>query len=59
MTLEQLADLVGVHKNTLHNYEQGTREIPFGVLAELARALGIESVSSLIRSSEERAGRRR
>lgn len=37
LTQTQLVQLLGMHKTTYTNYEQGKREIPFSLAIELAR----------------------
>lgn len=56
LTLEGLGALVGIHRNTVHAYEQGKMEPPFGKLVDIADALGMP-VSGLARLAEERARR--
>ena len=36
LTQEQLVQLLGMHKTTYTNYEQGKREIPFALVIKLA-----------------------
>lgn len=36
LTQEQLVKILGIHKTTYTNYEQGKREIPFGLVIRLA-----------------------
>ena len=36
LTQEQLVQTLGMHKTTYTNYEQGKREIPFGLVITLA-----------------------
>ena len=36
LTQEQLVEALGMHKTTYTNYEQGKREIPFGLVIRLA-----------------------
>ncbi|MFD2792540.1 helix-turn-helix domain-containing protein [Promicromonospora vindobonensis] len=57
LTLEELSARIGVHKNTLHNYEKGEREMTYGVLAALAHEFGLDSIWALVRAAEERADR--
>lgn len=37
LTQTQLVELLGMHKTTYTNYEQGKREIPFSLVIRLAR----------------------
>lgn len=37
LTQEQLVHILGMHKTTYTNYEQGKREIPFGLVIILAQ----------------------
>ena len=41
MTQQQLVDMLGMHKTTYTNYEQGKREIPFGLAIRLARVYNV------------------
>ncbi len=36
LTQDQLVKILGIHKTTYTNYEQGKREIPFGLVIRLA-----------------------
>lgn len=36
LTQDQLVKILGMHKTTYTNYEQGKREIPFGLVIRLA-----------------------
>ena len=36
LTQEQLVQILGMHKTTYTNYEQGKREIPFSLVVKLA-----------------------
>jgi transcriptional regulator with XRE-family HTH domain len=56
LSLDALGQRVGIHRNTVHNYEQGKKEIPFGTLVDVADALGM-SVTDLTRGAEERLKR--
>lgn len=56
LSLDALGAVVGIHRNTVRNYELGTREVPFGTLVDIADALGL-SVTELLRAAEVR-GRR-
>jgi transcriptional regulator with XRE-family HTH domain len=53
LSLEALGERVGIHRNTLHNYEKGAKEITFGTLVDIADALGLD-VTDLTRRAEER-----
>ena len=37
LTQEQLVNILGIHKTTYTNYEQGKREIPFALVIRLAK----------------------
>ena len=37
LTQDQLVKLLGIHKTTYTNYEQGKREIPFALIITLAK----------------------
>lgn len=41
LTQTQLVELLGMHKTTYTNYEQGKREIPFSLVIRLARLYGV------------------
>ncbi len=41
LTQEQLVALLGMHKTTYTNYEQGKREAPFGLMIRLARLYNV------------------
>ncbi len=41
LTQEQLVNLLGMHKTTYTNYEQGKREIPFGLVIRLAKLYNV------------------
>ena len=41
LTQEQLVKELGMHKTTYTNYEQGKREIPFGLVVRLAQFYNI------------------
>lgn len=49
-----LADLAGIHVNSVQRYETGERDIPHSATVALADALGMLP-SELLRLSEERA----
>ena len=36
LTQQQLIEILGMHKTTYTNYEQGKREVPFGLAVRLA-----------------------
>lgn len=42
MTLQDLANVVGVHQVTLSQYERGTRPLPYDDIEKFADALGAE-----------------
>lgn len=57
LTLEQLgARAGGLHRNTVLDYEQGKKEIPFGKLVDIADVLGL-TVLKLLQIAEERGER--
>ena len=41
LTQEQLVAMLGMHKTTYTNYEQGKREIPFGLVIRLAKLYNV------------------
>jgi len=41
LTQEQLVKLLGMHKTTYTNYEQGKREIPFELVIRLAKLYNV------------------
>jgi transcriptional regulator with XRE-family HTH domain len=53
---EALAEQLGIHPNTMRNYEKGKRDIPYGLLEQMAELLGIK-VSRLVSLAEERLER--
>ena len=57
LTLEQLgARAGGLHRNTVHDYEHGRKEVPFGKLIDIADALGL-TVLELLQIAERRSER--
>lgn len=50
MTQDELVRLLGMHKTTYTNYEQGKREIPFGLVIRLAKLynVSIDYIAELI-----------
>ena len=40
-TQDQLVQILGMHKTTYTNYEQGKREIPFSLIIELAKLYNV------------------
>lgn len=56
LSLDALGAAVGIHRNTVSNYELGKKEIQFGTLIDIADALGL-SVSQLTRGAENRLRR--
>lgn len=41
MTQNELVKILGMHKTTYTNYEQGKREIPFGLVIRLAKIYNV------------------
>ena len=41
LTQDQLVKILGMHKTTYTNYEQGKREIPFGIVIRLAKLYNV------------------
>ena len=41
LTQQQLIELLGMHKTTYRNYEQGKREIPFELVIRLAKLYNV------------------
>ena len=41
LTQTQLVDILGMHKTTYTNYEQGKREIPFSLAIRLAKLYNV------------------
>lgn len=41
LTQSQLVEILGMHKTTYTNYEQGKREIPFELVIKLAKFYGV------------------
>lgn len=41
LTQQQLVDILGMHKTTYTNYEQGKREIPFELVIRLAKLYNV------------------
>lgn len=57
LTAEQLGALAGgLHRNTVHDYENAKKEIPFGKLIDIADALNL-TVVKLLQIAEERGAR--
>ena len=52
LTLQELAERVGWHVSTLHNYESGRRPLKIAQLAQLAAALN-RSPAALLAASDE------
>lgn len=50
LTQDKLVKILGVHKTTYTNYEQGKREIPFWLVIELAKLynVSIDYIAELI-----------
>lgn len=56
LSQEALAEILGIHTNTLRKYEKGQRDIPYGTVERIAEALGMR-VSNLVLLAEERLDR--
>jgi transcriptional regulator with XRE-family HTH domain len=56
LTLDGLAERTGLHRNTIHDYEKGKKEVPFGKLVDIADALGM-TVLGLVRIADDRRER--
>lgn len=41
LTQEQLVKILGIHKTTYTNYEQGKREIPFELVIRIAKLYNV------------------
>ena len=41
LTQDKLIEILGMHKTTYTNYEQGKREIPFGLVIRLAKLYNV------------------
>jgi transcriptional regulator with XRE-family HTH domain len=52
LTLQELAQRVGWHVSTLHNYESGRRPLKIAQLAQLAAALN-RSAAALLAASDD------
>ncbi len=50
LTQDQLVKILGIHKTTYTNYEQGKREIPFALVIRLAKFynVSIDFIADLI-----------
>lgn len=50
LTQDQLVELLKIHKTTYTNYEQGKREIPFGLAIRLAKLydVSLDYIAELI-----------
>lgn len=55
LTQEQLVKILGMHKTTYTNYEQGKREIPFELVIKLAKFynVSIDYIAGLKRNLEK------
>ena len=55
LTQEQLVNILGIHKTTYTNYEQGKREIPFALVIRLAKFynVSIDFIADLISEPRE------
>jgi len=51
MTMQELADKIGLSKGAIFNYEEGTRDIPVSNLVKISSVLGL-SVSDLVPNIE-------
>ena len=56
MSQTKLAELIGIHKNSLIRYENADRDMPWTSIEAVARALGLKT-SALVLAAEERAER--
>ena len=58
LTQEQLVNILGIHKTTYTNYEQGKREIPFALVIRLAKFynVSIDFIADLIPEPRELEG---
>ena len=55
-SLRDFSELSGVSVESLHRYEHGKRDIPYGTLQKIAAALNMRP-SALMLAAEERAAR--
>ena len=55
LTQDQLVKILGIHKTTYTNYEQGKREIPFALVIRLAKFynVSIDFIADLIPEPRE------
>lgn len=55
LTQDQLVKILGMHKTTYTNYEQGKREIPFGIVIRLAKLynVSIDYIAGLKKEPEK------
>ncbi len=55
LTQDQLVKILGIHKTTYTNYEQGKREIPFALVIRLAKFynVSIDFIADLIPKPRE------
>ena len=55
LTQDQLVNILGIHKTTYTNYEQGKREIPFALVIRLAKFynVSIDFIADLISEPRE------
>lgn len=60
LTQNQLVEILGMHKTTYTNYEQGKREIPFSLVIKLAQFydVSIDYIAGLIRQPESLSSRK-
>lgn len=58
LTQDQLVRILGIHKTTYTNYEQGKREIPFALVIRLAKFynVSIDFIADLIPEPRELEG---
>ena len=55
LTQDQLVKILGMHKTTYTNYEQGKREIPFELVIKLAKFynVSLDYIAGLRRTPEK------
>ena len=58
LTVEELADLSGVHRGTLLRYLNAKRDIPVSTLVQIAEGLGVPAHLILERASERMSEKR-